>query len=59
MHDGYTALAWGLMMHRARCLTRNLGFRVAAGYLRNRDVPFHTAYLALFNRLPPVSETRR
>jgi len=52
MTQTYTAKAWGQMMKKARDLTRNLGYRSAAGYLRNRDVPFETAYLAIFNRLP-------
>jgi hypothetical protein len=52
MHSAYTANVWGQMMKKARSLTRSLGFRCAAGYLRNRDVPFETAYEAIFGRPP-------
>lgn len=47
-----TTMQFGLMIHRARCLTRNLGMRAAAGFLRNRDVSFEDAHLALLGRRP-------
>jgi hypothetical protein len=46
------ASLYGLMLKKARELTRSLGYRCAAGYLRNRNVSFEVAYEALFNRAP-------
>ena len=40
------------MCHRARNLTRNLGMRVAAGFLRNRQVSFDDAHMILLGRPP-------
>lgn len=45
---------FGLLCKRARDLTRSLGWRRAAGYLRNRDIPFEQAYMILFNRKPKL-----
>lgn len=39
---------------KARQLTTQLGFRVAAGYLRNRGVHFDAAYRILFGRAPRI-----
>lgn len=47
-----TTKQFGLMIHRARCLTRNLGMRVAAGFLRNREVTFEDAHMILLGRAP-------
>jgi hypothetical protein len=47
-----TPKQFGLMIYRARCLTKNLGMRVAAGFLRNREVSFEDAHLALLGRAP-------
>lgn len=49
-----TARTWGSMVNRARVLSRSLGYRCAAGYLRNREVPFETAYQVIFGREPRV-----
>lgn len=45
---------FGQMVGKARALTRQLGYRCAAGFLRNRGVSFDEAYLILFNRAPRV-----
>lgn len=37
---------------RATFLARTLGFRCAAGFLRNREVAFEDAYLILFGKKP-------
>jgi hypothetical protein len=37
---------------RAIAITKTLGYRVAAGYLRNQGVKFELAYELLFNRAP-------
>lgn len=47
-----SAKLFGLMCKRARDLTKNLGYRTAAGFLRNKDIPFEQAYQILFNRQP-------
>lgn len=46
------ALTWRKIGEQARKLTRNLGWRVAAGYLRNRGVPFDVACWVLFGQAP-------
>lgn len=40
--------------NRAANIAKTLGYRAAAGYLRNREVPFEQAYEALFGRQPRV-----
>lgn len=37
---------------RAISIARSLGYRCAAGYLRNRGFGFVDAYFALFGRFP-------
>lgn len=49
-----TARAYGLWCKKARDLVRSLGYKSAAGYLRNRDVDFATAYQVIFGRAPRV-----
>jgi len=40
------------LTNRARSIARTLGFRRAAGYLRNRDVAFADAHWVLFGCAP-------
>lgn len=47
-----SAKQYGQMTRKARNLAKQLGFRCAAGFLRNREVPFEQAYQILFNRAP-------
>lgn len=47
-----SAFSWGKLCAKARQLTNTLGYRAAAGYLRNREVPFEVAYQVIFNRMP-------
>lgn len=49
-----TVAKFGRMLRRARNLTRTLGARCAAGYLRNKGLPFEVTYIALFNREPRI-----
>jgi len=43
------------IVRRAKQLQRTLGIRCAAGFLRNREVPFEQAYLVIFGRLPRLA----
>jgi hypothetical protein len=43
---------FGRVVMRARAIQRSLGNRVAAGYLRNQEVPFADAYELLIGRAP-------
>ena len=47
-----TARAFGQLARKARNLVNSLGYRVAAGYLRNREIPFEEAYMIIFNKEP-------
>lgn len=40
------------LISRARFIAGTIGYRSAAGFLRNRDVDFDSAYRMLFNRQP-------
>lgn len=40
------------IFNRAQALTRSLGMRCAAGYLRNRNITFEAAHMALLGRVP-------
>lgn len=41
-----------ILKKRARFMSRTLGMRCAAGFLRNRDIPFEDAYEILLGRKP-------
>jgi hypothetical protein len=42
------------LVRRAKQIQRTLGVRYAAGFLRNRQVPFEEAHLLLLGRFPRV-----
>lgn len=44
------------LANRARAIARTLGFRSAAGFLRNREIKFEDAHWLLFGYAPRASQ---